>query len=93
MAENKGRGHIFYTRNGAGESFAEHNEHMREFRSSHPDQLEPKIFRCALINTMRPLLVAGTSQETGGTMRPVSAVDWIALAPIRTVTKHKFSLN
>ena len=31
MMVNKDGGHIFYTRNGAGESFAEHNEHMREY--------------------------------------------------------------
>jgi len=48
-----------------------HNERMQEFRSSHPDKLRVRVSRRDLINTMRALLVGGTSQETGGTMRPV----------------------
>ncbi len=48
-----------------------HNERMQEFRSSHPDKLRVWASRRDLINTMRPLLVGGTSQETSGTMRPV----------------------
>jgi len=93
MTVNKDGGYIFYTRNGAGESFAEHNEHMREFRNSHPGELEMRVSRRALINTMRPLLVAGTSPETGGTMCHVRVADWTALAPMQTVVKHRFSPN
>jgi len=93
MTVNGGKGHIFYGNNGIGVSFADHDEHMREFRNSHPGELEMRVSRRALINTMRPLLMAGTSQETGGTMRPVSMVDWTTLAPIRRIAPHRFSLN
>jgi len=93
MAENKGRGHNFYTSSGTGESFAEHSERMREFRNSHPDELELKISRHALINAMRPILLAGRVRETGGTARPVSGADWTSIVPMPTVAKHRFSPN
>jgi len=93
MTVNKDGGYIFYGNNGIGVSFADHNEHMREFRNSHPGELEMRVSRRALINTMRPLLLANMVKETGGTMRPVSAVDWTSIVPMPTVAKHRFSPN
>ena len=94
MTVNRGKGQNFFAGSGSGKSFAEHNERMRKFRSSHPSELEAlRVSRHALINTMWPLLVAGAVGETGGLKLPISAAEWTALAPLRTVVKHRFSPN
>ena len=70
-----------------------HNERMQEFRNSHSDELRVWVSRRDLRNTMRPLLVAGAVGEAGGLKLPISAAEWTALAPLRTVATHRFSAN
>jgi len=84
--------HRFHT----GEKLAEgagpnrlmgHNERMQEFRNSHPDETRPHKHHAAVTAWWHQ------PQETGGLKLPISAAEWTALAPLRTVATHRFSAN
>ena len=81
--------------NGRG-SFEEHNESMREFRSSHADVATvngPRLDEAALLERMAFLQVSRTMMETGGTALPNDTTDQSALVPMWKVARYKLSQN
>jgi len=75
------------------EAFKKHDEQMRMFRQSHPNNLGVRVSRRDLINTMWPLLVTNTTRDTGGSTGLTSSTDWSVFVPIEEVITPSFRSN
>ena len=75
------------------ESFKKHVEQMRLFHQSHSNNLDVRVSRRKLINTLWPLLVTNTMRNTGGSTGPAGMMDWSVFVPIGEGTAYRFSLN
>ena len=80
----------------AGNSFQEHDEHMRWFRRSHAGVAmvnAPRWDEATLIGNMKPWQVSRTMMETGGSSFLIGTVDWASLVPVLKVARYKLSQN
>ncbi len=91
------RDYRFDSNGGNGrESFEEHDERMREFRSSHANVAMvngPRLDETALLERMESFPVRHTMMETGGLRLLNGATDWSALVPMWKVAGYKVSQN
>ena len=80
--------------NGRG-SFEEHDERMREFRSSHTDVAlvnGPRLDEATFLEKLLFLRINYVT-ETGGSALPNEVIDWSALDLMRKVARYKLSQN
>jgi len=80
----------------SGNSFQEHNEHMRGFRKSHSNVAMVNRLRldeATLLERMEPLQVHRTMMETGGSRLLNGTAYWSALVPVSKVARYKLSPN
>lgn len=74
--------------------FQEHNERMREFRSSHADVVlmnGQRLDKAGLLETTEPLRLRYPIGETGGARLLGGIIDWSELVPMLKVTRYKLS--
>ena len=96
MRRNNGNYRLSHVGGNCGESFYEHDEHMRVFCRSHANASMVNAPRCdesSLIEVMRLLEVKRTIIETGGSRFPNSATEWSTLLPLLKVARYKLSQN
>ncbi len=78
------------------ESFEAHDEHMREFRSSHANVAMvngPRLDESSLLERMESLQVSRTMMGTGGSALPNDTMGWSALVPVLKVARYRLSQN
>ncbi len=96
MEWNNGDYRFDFNGGNSNSSFEQHNECMREFRSSHADVAlvnQPKRDELARLDSMLPLQVPHPIMETGGSRFLSGTADWSALVPVLRVARYKLSQN
>ena len=79
-----------------GDPFREDSERMTTFQQSHSCLLQfntPTYDEPTLLESIRTCRVALTVSETGGSVTPIEAEDWLALVPVWKMALRRFSRN